>query len=303
MVMTSQLQQDESGLREVRRILVEWIAAAAAGLARKKVSDKDIHEARKRLKKARAALRLLRDAIGETAYKRDNAALRDTARPLGVARDSRVLIDALDALVDRHRSGARPSRLDKFRRTLRQEQRQSRQALTATLMTRQRRALQAVVKHSQHWRMHGDDWAVIGAGLTRIYRSGRNKFAKAKDSRDSQLLHDWRKQVKYLWHQLQLLRPLRPGKIGALADQCHQLADALGDDHDLEVLRQKIVSHPEAFDRSRDMDELLHGLDRRRVQLQDEAFTRGTKLFADKPRVFARRLGKYWKAWRNTAPA
>jgi hypothetical protein len=98
---------------------------------------------------------------------------------------------------------------------------------------------------------------------------------------------------------LQILQPLRPAKLGALANRCHKLADYLGDDHDLAVLRTKIESHAKAFERERDLDELLRRLDQRRVQLQDDAFALGAKLFADKPGVFTRQLGKYWKAWRN----
>jgi CHAD domain-containing protein len=291
----SDLRPDPSALREVRRILVEWVAGAAAVLGKKKVTDTDIHDARKQLKKARAALRLLRASIGEIAYRRENAALRDAARPLGAARDSRVLVTALDEL---SREG-----LDKFRRILRREQTQSRRALTRTLIAKQRSALRAVIKRSERWRLRGDDWAVIGDGLTRSYRRGRKYFATARQSRDTECLHDWRKQVKYLWHQLQILAPVRPGKLGGLADRYHQLADALGDDHDLAVLRLEIESHAQAFERTRDLDDLLRRLDRRRVQLQDKAFALGARLFTDKPRVFARALGKYWQGWRNTEPA
>jgi hypothetical protein len=272
----SELQPDKSGLREVRRILVEWIAAAAAILARKKVTDTDIHDARKLLKKARAALRLLRVSIGEIAYRRENAALRDAARPLGVVRDSRVLVGALDTLV-KH---------DRFRRILRQEQTQSRRALTRAQLTRQRTALRAVIKRSERWRLQGDDRAVIGEGLRRSYRRGRKMLATAKDSRDAGQLHDWRKQVKYLWHQLQILQPLQPAqnaRLAKLAARYHKLADHLGDDHDLAVLRQKIESHAQVFERTRDLDELLRRLDRRRVQLQAKAFALGSRLFADKP--------------------
>lgn len=277
----AELSPDRSALREVRRILVDWVAGAVAILGKKNVTDTDIHDARKQLKKARAALRLLRGSIGEIAYRRENAALRDAAKPLGAARDSRVLVAALDELGQQ--------KLDKFRRILRQEQARSRRALTRTLMAKQRTALRAVIKRSERWRMRGDDWVVIGDGLTRSYRRGRKNFATAKESRDTECLHDWRKQVKYLWHQLQILAPARPGKLGALADRYHELAEALGDDHDLAVLRLKIESQPQAFERSRDLDDLLRRLDRRRVQLQDEAFALGSRLFADKPRVFVGR--------------
>jgi CHAD domain-containing protein len=292
--MMSELQADKSALREVRRILVEWIASAVAVLNKKRVSDADIHNARKQLKKARAALRLLRASIGEIAYRCENAALRDAAHPLGAARDSRVLVAALDALIERHKSTLNPVKLDKLRRILRQEQTQSRRALTRTVVAKQRTALRAVIKRSERWRLRGADWAVIGDGFTRSYRRGRKSFAAAKETRDTECLHDWRKQVKYLWHQLQIVQPLRPGKIGVLASRCHKLADNLGDDHDLAVLRSKIESHAHVLERTRDLDELLRRLDRRRVQLQDKAFVLGSRLFADKPAVFAQHLSSYW---------
>lgn len=294
--MMSDLQTDKPALREVRRILVEWIAAASAALAKKKVTDGDIHAARKQLKKARAALRLLRGSIGEIAYRRENVALRDAARPLGVARDSRVLVAALDGLIERHKATLSAVRLNKFRRILRQEQMQARRALTRALITKQRTALRAVMERSERWRLQGEDWVVIGDGLTRRYRRSRRNLARARESRDTECLHDWRKQVKYLWHQLQILQPLRPGKIGALARQCHKLADYLGDDHDLAVLRSKIEAHANAFELARDLDELLHRLDRRRVQLQDKAFALGSRLFADQATVFAQQMSHYWRS-------
>jgi CHAD domain-containing protein len=140
-----------------------------------------------------------------------------------------------------------------------------------------------MIKRSERWRLQGDDWAVIKDGLQRNYRRGRTMFATAKDSRDAEQLHDWRKQVKYLWHQLQILAPLQPGKIHKLANRCHKLAENLGDDHDLAVLRQRIESHARTFEHARDLDELLHRLDRRRVQLQNQAFAAGSRLFTDRP--------------------
>src|SRR5262245_43326502 len=58
----------------------------------------DIHGARKELKRARALLRLLRNAVGDAAYRRANRTLRDVARSLSQARDAAVLLTAIDAL-------------------------------------------------------------------------------------------------------------------------------------------------------------------------------------------------------------
>jgi len=294
----AELQPDEAGVSGVRRILLEWLAGAGAALHKKRISDANIHDARKQLKKSRAALRLLRDAIGEIAYRRENTALRDAARPLGVARDSKVLLAALDDLVERYEPATRSLQLDKFRRVLRQEQTAARQAITPTLANRQRKALREVKARSARWNMKGADWDIIGSGLERIYRGGRKRMKAARRSRASEDLHDWRKQVKYLWHQLQMLEPVWPGPLAELADQSHKLADHLGDDHDLAVLRAKVTAHTETF-QGKDCDALVAVLDRRRKQLQNKAFRLGARIFEEPPGRFASRIGRYWALWRN----
>jgi CHAD domain-containing protein len=292
----AELEPDEAGLSGVRRVLQQWLVGADESLHKKRITDADIHDARKRLKKSRSALRLLRGAIGEIAYRRENIALRDAARPLGVARDSKVLLAALDELVERYDLAS--LKLDGFRRVLRREQTSARQAITASLANRQRKVLREVKARSQRWNMKGDDWEVIGAGLGRVYRGGRKRMKAAAASRASEDLHDWRKQVKYLWHELQILQPAWPGPLAELASQTHKLADHLGDDHDLAVLRTQIESHDDALD-GKDYDALIAVLDRRRKQLQNKAFRLGARIFEEKPRRFVGRIGRYWRLWRS----
>lgn len=293
----AELEPDESGLPGVRRILQEWIAEAGDSLRKKRVADVDIHDARKLLKKTRAAIRLLRGAIGEIAYRRENIALRDAARPLGVARDGKVLIDTLDDLVERYAPATRRLQLDGFRRVLHQEYRTARKAITRTLIAKQRKALRDVSSRVARWRLRGEEWQVIGGGLERIYNRGKQAMRLAARSRASEDLHDWRKQVKYLWHQLQILEPAWPTLLRELVRQTHKLADHLGDDHDLAVLREKISSHPDAF-QNNDRDALIAVLDRRRKQLQGKAFKLGARIFEEKPRRFSSRIGGYWRQWR-----
>src|SRR3954471_12662774 len=59
--------------------------------------DETVHEVRKSLKRLRALLRLLRHALGPDEYRRENRALRDTARPLGEVRDAKVFVGAIEA--------------------------------------------------------------------------------------------------------------------------------------------------------------------------------------------------------------
>ena len=57
-----------------------------------------VHETRKALKRLRALLRLVRPAIGEDAFKRENAQLREIGLSLSGARDRHVLLETVNKL-------------------------------------------------------------------------------------------------------------------------------------------------------------------------------------------------------------
>ena len=133
--------------------------------------------------------------------------------------------------------------------------------------------------------------------MRRIYRNGREAFAVVQKDQSEEHLHEWRKQVKYLWHQLQVLQPIQLGQLTALADQARTLANVLGDDHDLAVLAHKFVEEPDRFPDHATIHTLLDLIDRRHTLLQGQAMTLGHRLYEETPRVFVGRLREYWHAW------
>ena len=126
-------------------------------------------------------------------------------------------------------------------------------------------------------------------------------MAVVQDEPTPEQFHAWRKQVKYLWHQLQVLQPIQLGTLTALAEQAHTLADALGDEHDLAVLAQTLRDEPERCPAYATRQTLLDLIARRRMHLQTQALALGHQLYADTPRVFVDRLRGYWRAWRGHA--
>jgi CHAD domain-containing protein len=298
--MAPELHRSESGTKSVRHIARSQIADALAALQSRTPTDAAVHDARKELKRARATLRLLRDAMGEKAYRRENQAVRDAARPLSAIRDSKVLLDTLDGLVARfHATGELPPTED-LRRALRRERAAARRtALKGPKpFSESCVALQAVHHRARRWRLGGGGWEVLGAGLKRVYGQGRKALAAAQADRTPAKLHEWRKQTKYLWHQLQLLEPLWPGMIGELADQAHQLSDYLGDDHDLSVLRDKVVELGEGVEKS-ERRALIRLIDGRRTELRDKAMVLGRRLYQEAPADFEARFARYWRDWRR----
>jgi CHAD domain-containing protein len=300
--MVAEVAQSEPGAKGIRRIMRKQLQKVLESLAVRQVTDGKVHDARKRIKKARAALRLLRDVLGKGAYTRENAALRDVARPLSQVRDSKVLLDTLEKLNDRFDKKCSGLALDGFSRALNRE----RQALRRQVLGRaaplksQINTLRKVRSHAKDWRVGKDDWTVIGCGLERVYSKGRRAMSAAETEGTPECFHEWRKQVKYLRHQLEFLTPVWPEMFRELADEAHKLADDLGDEHDLTVLREKAQAHGDTL--STDLDVLLALIDRRRIELRDAAVIRGRQLFEEKPGAFAMRLRGYWDNWhQNTA--
>lgn len=258
------------------RELYASIAVALARVDEPRVSDKSIHEARKALKKARAALRLLRPGLEPAAYRAENALLRDAARALAPLREARSLLDALAALRARDPQALPRAVLETLTRELRAEKKRvsrDREARQAALGTCIRLLRQSLARAQQ------PDFAAMGAkplskGMRRIYRKGRRALADAHASRTPEALHEWRKQSKYLLNALETLRGARKGKAARRAER---LADRLGDDHDLDALARHAPR----------LKTLQAAVARRRSKLQKKAFVLGKKLYRKKPGTFA----------------
>jgi CHAD domain-containing protein len=141
-----------------------------------------------------------------------------------------------------------------------------------------------------------DGWSSVGEGVQQVYRRGRRAFAVGSEKPTAEHLHEWRKQVKYLRHQLELLRPMKASVLGPIAKKAEELGDVLGDDHDLAMLRREVAGDPERFGGSAVVESLLHRIDRRRERLERRVLALGRQIFRRAPKDFSERLHAYWKA-------
>ena len=241
--------------------------------------------------------------MSDAAYQKENSVLRDAARPLSAIRDGKALLDTLDDLVERYGTVADGLPVEGLKRTLRRDRADARRDVLKhkAVLQPERSALRKACNRAAKWPVNQDGWKIIGSGLERTYRKGRKALAAAQADSTVEKLHDWRKQAKYLRHQLQILRPLWPGLIGELADQAHKLTEYLGEGHDLAVLRDKALGSREPVADDAELSALIALIDRRRAELRDKAFVLGDRIYEEKPKAFAARFGQYWDDWRKQA--
>src|SRR5262249_2511594 len=152
------------------------------------------------------------------------------ARPLTEARDAKVLVETLDELAARHEHEVNATAFKQARLALlTHQQNVLRRAL------KQEGAFEVVAKATRDarnrlstWTNVPNRWRSLGCGLARVYAQAREVFAEVGVDPTTAKLHEWRKQVKYLRHQLEILEPLWSGVLGELVKQAHQLGQLLG---------------------------------------------------------------------------
>jgi CHAD domain-containing protein len=254
-----------------------------------------VHEARKDLKKLRSALRLVRPVLGDAAYGRENRRYRDAARRLSGVRDAQALAETVDALADRFEDDPPPGGWAAIKSALGSDSADS--ADVDRLRERAAAEIEAGRHELETLSLPGSGFDVVRPGLRRAYSRGRRRMAEAAAEPSDEGLHEWRKRTKDLWYHLRLLRPGWRPVLEPLADQAHELSDRLGDDHDLVVLTER-VDDPGVALSAEQRSHLARLVDRRRSELQDEAFALGERMYAEKPKAFARRMGAYWDAAR-----
>ena len=102
--MQYRLAKDEPLGRGLRRIAGEQLDAAVADLETCRPDPQEaVHDARKRLKKVRAVLRLARGEVDQAFYTLENARFRDVGRALAPFRDAHARHAGFRGLVTRHR--------------------------------------------------------------------------------------------------------------------------------------------------------------------------------------------------------
>jgi len=245
--------------------------------------DDAIHEARKALKRLRAALRVSRGFLGTERYRHENTIVRDAGRALSDARDAQVLVTTLDELAEPHADEPDVSGWPRLR-----------EALEASA-ERDGAAPAPVVEALSDARARVSGWPLpqkggpqaLAPGLERVYRRGRRAFHVAEHEPSTEHLHELRKRAKDLWYAAQLLKPTAPKRMKKVARRAHRLSDVLGKDHDLAVLLERAEGEPELLAPT-ELEALREVIARQREQLQREAMARASRLYKRKPRKLAR---------------
>jgi len=260
----------------------------------RKNRDEAIHDVRVATKKLRALLRLARAKSHDDLFAKELYRYRKIGRRLSDLRDATAMVAAIDGLTKRYADQLSSNAFAELRKPF-IRRRNTQHSDDKKAFAEVARMLTSARPQVAKWPIDEDGFGAVHQGLKRIYKKGRLLMAEAQAAPSIESLHAWRKRVKDLWYQVRLFKPAWPAMLKKLADELEKLADYLSEDHDLAILRNRVLQQsPE--DRTQ-LEALVALIDQRRGELEVEASRLGKRLYVESPNTFARRFKVYWRAW------
>jgi len=276
-----------------------------AAIARLDAADGDpsaVHAARKHFKRTRALLSLVEPVAHGTAARTGRKRLARAARKLAASRDAQVALDTALALEKEY--GASPSAqafsdLISFLRARRDRAEERLDAGNRKAVTGEIKKIRtALLKLGLRDAAMSD----LLASASKTYRAGRRAMKAALKAGGGEALHEWRKLAQRHWRHTLLLTDVWPVEAKARAALARRLCDLLGEYNDLTVMHETIQANKEVFHSASDMKALYQCIEAKQKRLLKKAALRGSRLYAEKPKAFARRLTAHWrKAGRKQA--
>lgn len=273
---------------QVRRVLCDLTQSSRNGHA----EAERVHEARKNLKKARAALRLVRDELGNRFYRRDARHLRKVAQALSDQRDIEVQLETVQKLHKAYKGRLMRSALVKLRRVLTEREKKVSGGAKGK-SDKLEMELCAARQDIKRWPVNKLKWREMACGISMTFGRSGKAFHAARRTPSPENLHEWRKRAKDLWYQVRILKPIQPEALDKLTGCLKQLGQLLGDDHDLFMIEE---AARQAGLECRELEALSKAVTSQRAQLQKKAFALGRELYEEKPSAFAFRIERYGKA-------
>jgi CHAD domain-containing protein len=278
---------------EFLRRALKRVARAELRRARRMARDGDrplsdrAHGLRAAVKRARALIRLTRSAGGKRARAAERQ-LRDSARKLAALRDAHVVVRTFDQLTAElpHPVGPGVAAVRaRLVTSLRDRQDAFEvagrfQAVAERLRSHQDRIDSWLPGRDE------DEWTVLGPGIEAGYRRARDAMRRAYARPNGATFHAWRRAVKAHRFQARFVRPVSRKDLAARGKRLVALGQLLGVEHDLTVLRERLLGAAGQAGSS----SLLRLLERRQRELRAQARPLGEALFAERPRDVRRRF-------------
>jgi CHAD domain-containing protein len=292
--MAFRFKLDEGLTANARRVIRSQLGIAVKRLGAGREPEREIHEARKAIKRTRALLRLIRYGLEPGVFSHENRNLAAIGRSLSGIRDLHVLQQTIGRLMLTAGPDCSAALLDLQGRIGEHTER----TLDAGAVEHAHAELVETRKRLAKLDVEGGI-KMLRRGLENSQRAARKALAHALARQQTEILHELRKHAQHQWRQMSLLQAAWPQAIGVRAGAAQELSQLLGEEHDLATLQQAIARRgPFALPAS-ERRAISEACAVRRAELWTLIEPRASRLFAEPPRVFAKAVTAQWRTARK----
>ena len=311
--MSYQLKHGQTLGDNLRRICRQQIEAAIAVAAGdKRTRDTPVHTTRKHLKKARAALRLVRKEVGRGLFRDQDHCLRDVGRLTSEIRDAEVRLATVRDLqgLTQRRGRGNYARLESMLAL----ELENFMAAFAEWQAQAMPMLERACANIDCWPLDQFSCKQLRCAVQRSYKDARRALKSAEGTPTAENFHRFRKKAKRLWYELRILRPVNPVVLKNLSDDLRAQGNLLGRAHDLSFLSDRLRGkdgsntgrnrRDELSAWEREGHKLLAVIEVSQGDLQRAAAELAEHFFAERPRDFGARVASWLEDWENkTSPS
>ena len=293
--MAFRLKQGASISNEVRRIVLKQLEAAISELhsVGDPQSDDAVHDARRRVKKIRAIIRLVRPVL-DKEYRTVDRDLSTVSRLLAPVADGRGIVETLKEIEHRYPASLPKRALAAARAgVLRNGARADRDAHARGILKIAAGTLRSERGRVKRWHIRGEGFGAIAPGLEESYRRARRMMLVTWSKPKPAHFHAWRRYVKDHWFHIRLLEGHCANHLVAYERRIEALDGILGEYHNVILLRDLLVT-----DGSLPRDEsarCLRVVSRYQRVLCRHAEILGARIYTERPRRFVRRVQHLWR--------
>ncbi len=294
--MAFRLKSDTSIATEIRRIVLRQLEVAISELRTvgDPESDEAIHDARRRVKKIRAILRLVQPVL-DKAYRAVDRDLKDVSRMLAPVADGQGIIATLDQLAHRYRKTLPKRSVASIRARLRDrgahtDHEADVQGVVETAAAR----LKSERDRLKQWTIRGEGFEAIAPGLEESYRRARQAMIHAWAKPKAAHYHAFRRYVKDHWFHVRLVEDRCGNHLMGYQKRIEALDGVLGEYHNVILLRDVLITDGQLS--RQETAQCLRVVSCYQRYLRRHAELLAVRIYSDKPGRYLRRVERLWRA-------
>lgn len=296
--MSYHLRQKGSLGENIRRVCRKQIESAIAlAKGEKEARDTPVHDTRKHLKKARAAMRLVRKEIGRGLFRQQDHCLRDVGRLTSDIRDAEARLQTVRELKGITKRGS--DRQYRHVETMLMMELENFVAAFAEWHTQAIPLLERAGTAVDCWALDHFNFKQLRVAVQSSYKLARKALHRATENPTTRNFHKFRAKAKNLYYQLRILRPVNPVVLQTLSNDLRSLGALLGRAHDLSFLGDRLRVESGKSQWQREGHDLLAVLEVSQADLERGAAELAAHFFAERPHDFGARVATWLEEWRD----